>query len=68
MITFFRRMFPKVMEGVVFVIKKLTVLATFFSFPVLFVLFFLFLIRGEVFEAVTCLGAIYAFIHLNKSL
>ena len=68
MIAFFRRTFTKLMEYVVSTVKKLTLLATLFSFPVLFVLFFIYLSQGKVLEALACLAGIYAFVHLNRVL
>lgn len=68
MIAFFRKVFIKLMELVVSTVKKLTILVTLLSFPVLFVLFFIFLFQGKVIEALACLAGIYTFVHLNKVL
>lgn len=68
MIPFVKRVITKVMTFVVEYTKKLLILATLFSFVVLFVLFFVYLHRGSPFMCITCLAGIVTFIHLNKVL
>lgn len=66
--SFLKRAFDKFMTWLVSAVKKVLTLFTLFSFAVLFVLFFVFLYRGESFNALVCLAGIYTFIHLNKVL
>lgn len=68
MITFIRRVVEKVMTTLVGVVKKLLTLATLFSFAVLFVLFFVFMYKGDPFMCLVCLAGIYTFVHLNRVL
>ena len=68
MIAFIKRVVEKFMTSLVGVIKKLLTLSTLFSFAVLFVLFFVFMYKGEAFMCLVCLAGIYTFIHLNKVL
>lgn len=68
MVAFLQRVFTRTLTFVVSTVKKLTTLATLFSFPILFVLFFYFLCTGEVLKSFACLAGIYTFIHLNKIL
>lgn len=68
MITRLKRMVDKFMTTLVSTIKKTLTLFTLFSFAVLFVLFFVFMCKGEAFMCLVCLAGIYTFIHLNKVL
>ena len=68
MIAFIKRVVEKIMTAFVGVVRKLLTLATYFSFAVLFVLFFMFMHQGDPVMCLVCLAGIYTFIHLNKVL
>lgn len=68
MIAFIKRAVDKFLTMLVNAVKKLLTLSTFFSFAVLFALFFVYMYRGEYVMCLVCLAGIYTFIHLNKVL
>ena len=68
MIAFIKRVVEKLITALVSTVKHLLTLATLFSFAVLFVLFFMYMYKGDPFMCLVCLAGIYTFIHLNKVL
>lgn len=63
-----KKAWEKFMTFIIEKLKNLLTLATFFSFIVLFGLFFFFLYKEDAIMCLVCLAGIYTFVHLNKSL
>ncbi len=68
MISLIKRGAEKFITSLIDVVRNLLTLLTFFSFPVLFVLFFIYLFKGEVYSSALCVLGICAFAYLNKNL
>lgn len=68
MIAFIRKWSAKFLTSLIAFVRRSLTVATMFSFMVLFVLFFVYLIQGDFARAIMCLVAICVFIHLNKVL
>ena len=68
MIAFIKRVVDNFLTALVSIVKWSLTLVTMFSFAVLFVLFFMYMYKGNPFMCLVCLAGIYTFIHLNKVL